>query len=178
MMKVFSPSIIFLMLAANQPNSYAQTSPDFYAYGPATIECVIEASKRQKVPANVLLALASMESGKNGQFVKNTNGSLDIGHFQINTIHFGARGHFKNLPITQKDVAWRGCYNAELAAWLLAKSLNDPAASHQDFWTRAANYHSKTPKYNTIYKNKLVPFAVQWGEWLQKKEQQVSVSYQ
>ena len=75
--------------------------------GPATIPCVITAAVRHGVPANVLLALASLEGGKNGQLVRNTNGSYDVGHFQINTIHFGEKGVFNH--IRKDDAAWRGC---------------------------------------------------------------------
>lgn len=155
----------------------AFASDNFYAPGPATIDCVILAANKQRVPANVLLALASIESGKNGQYVRNKNGSLDIGHFQINTIHWKANGRFAQFPaITKQDVAWRGCYNAELAAWLLRQHIEEPTG--QDFWTRAANYHSKTPKYNAAYRSKLIPLAVRWGDWLQQRYNHVSVSRQ
>lgn len=39
-----------------------------------------------------------------------------------------------------------------------------------------ANYHSKTPKYNAVYRSKLIPLAVQWGDWLQQRYAQVSIS--
>lgn len=161
-------------VAAHPP--LPRSGDNFYAQRPATIDCVIHAAHRQAVPANVLLALASIEGGKNGQFVKNSNGSSDIGHFQINTIHFGKKGQFSQHPITQQDVAWRGCYNAELAAWMLRQHINEPTG--QDFWTRAANYHSKTPKYNTVYRSKLIPYSIKWGIWLQQRYPQVSISHQ
>jgi len=148
----------------------------FYHIGPATIDCVIQAAQKQNVPANILLALASVENGKNGQFVENKNGSRDIGHFQINTIHWKPNGQFaKYAFITQQDVAWRGCYNAELAAWLLRQHINAPG---QEFWTRVANYHSKTSEHNTIYRNKLIPLAIRWGDWLRQRYDNVSISYE
>lgn len=148
-----------------------------YAVGPANIDCVLDAARRQNVPANVLLAIASVEGGKNGQFVGNTNGSQDIGHFQINSIHFSRGGQFAESPsITRQDVAWRGCYNAALAAWMVRKKIDENM--DQDYWTRVANYHSKTPKYNAIYRKKLIPLAVKWGNWLQQRYLNVSVSQQ
>ena len=137
----------------------------FYSEGPASIQCVIEAAKRQNVPANVLLAIASVEGGKNGQAVKNTNGTFDLGHFQLNTMHFGEGGMFTRVGIKAKDAAWRGCYNAELAAWMVRRHLDAPG--NQDYWTRVANYHSATPKFNGIYRAKLIPMAERWGRWLQ-----------
>ena len=101
--------------------------------GPADIPCVIQAAMRQGVPANVLLALASVEGGKNGQFVRNTNGTDDLGHFQINTMHFDTQsGVFRHVSKT--DAAWRGCYNAELAAWFLRQRLDAPG--NHDYWVR------------------------------------------
>ncbi|CND60848.1 transglycosylase SLT domain-containing protein [Yersinia enterocolitica] len=140
---------------------------DFYSYRPASIECVIEASRRQGVPANILLSLASLESGKNGQRVTNTNGSVDIGHFQLNTINWKDGKFAGVLDISENDVALRGCYNAELAAWILKSRINEN--NGQDFWTRVANYHSKTKKFNDIYKAKLMPLAIRWGNWLEKR---------
>lgn len=151
---------------------------DFYAVRPADIECVVQAAQRQGVPANVLLAISSKESGKNGQSVSNSNGTFDLGHFQINTTHWGPKGVFASYPaITKSDVAWRGCYNAELAAWLLRQKLDE--RNGQDFWTRAANYHSRTKKFNDIYKKGLIPLAVKWGKYLeQQRHAQYVVSYQ
>ena len=150
---------------------------DFYAERPATIECVIEAAQRQLVPVNVLLALASNEGGKNGSAVKNLNGSFDFGHFQINSIHWDKGGAFENNPnITKEYVRWRGCYNAELAAWLLKKALVENTG--QDFWTRAANYHNKKPEFNAIYRKKLIASAISWGNYLKQRYPQVSITKQ
>ena len=140
--------------------------------GPADIPCVIQAAMRHGVPANVLLALASVEGGKNGQLVRNTNGTYDVGHFQLNTMHFAENGVFQH--IRKDDVAWRGCYNAELAAWFLRQRLDAPGGG--DYWTRVATYHSATPKFNAIYRGKLIPLAARWGRWLQANYK-TSISY-
>ena len=140
---------------------------DGYKIGPADVDCVVSAAKRQRVPVNILLAIASVEGGKNGQFVTNTNGSRDLGHFQINTIHWTQKGLFAAYPlITKFDVAWRGCYNAEIAAWILRIYIEEN--STQDYWTRVANYHSKIPKFNAAYRKKLIPYAIRWGYWLEQ----------
>ena len=146
---------------------------EFYAFKPATVECVIQAATKQSVPANVLLALASIEGGKNGQVVLNTaNPTADIGHFQINTATF--RSELAPYGVNLRDLQWRGCYNAEIAAFLLGKRLREPG--EQDFWTKAANYHSKTPKFNAIYRKKLVALSTEWANWLQTTYS-VKVSY-
>lgn len=163
-------------LASDQPPA-GKASDDFYGRHPATIECVIEAANKQDVPANVLLAVASMEAGKNGQLVTNQNGSIDISHFQINTSNWDRGGAFARYPaVTKEAVQWRGCYNAELAAWLVRKHLTGD--TDVDYWTRVANYHSKTPKFNAAYRSALIPLAIRWGKWLQQRVPHALVSYQ
>ncbi len=134
-------------------------------YKPATIECVIQASNYQGIPANVLLAIGSMEGGKNGQAVRNINGTYDLGHMQINTSTF--KGEIAKYGISMQEVQWNGCKNVAIAAYLLKKRLIEN--SQQDFWTRVANYHSKTPFYNARYKSKLMPLAQRWADWLRVK---------
>jgi hypothetical protein len=158
-------------------SSSAPPLPANYKEGPATLRCIIENSGKQGVPANVLLGLFSAEGMKNGQILTNTDGSKDLGHFGINTVHWDPdKGLFRDYPeITQHDVAVRGCYNAEIAAWLLKLHLERNTG--QDFWTRAANYHSGTPKFNAKYKAKLIPYSVSWGQWLNSRYEGVSISY-
>ncbi|WP_323025689.1 hypothetical protein [Castellaniella sp.] len=144
-----------------------------YGHHPATIECVIDAANRQGVPPNVLLGIASSEMGANGDRLTNTNKSQDLGHFGINTIHFEPGEPLAEAGIRPEDVATRGCYNAEVAAWLLRKHLNRKRG--EGFWTWAANYHSTTPKNNAIYRKKLIRYSEQWGRWLKYRYPQVSI---
>lgn len=141
----------------------------FYAHGPATIACVVEAAGRQNVPPALLLGIASKELGHNGQVVRNTNDSRDNGHFQINDIHF-RRGEMLQ-SIRLEDARDRGCYNAELAAWLLNKQLQRTDRS-QDIFVRAAGYHSWTPSVNAVYKPDLIKYTYQWYQWLNSRSAQ------
>ena len=122
-------------------------APDLYDYRPATVECVIVAASRQLVPANVLLAIASLEGGRNGQVVCNPNGTCDISHFQINTATW--RTELAPYGVRLEDLRWRGCYNAEVAAYLLRRYISEPVG---EYWTKAANYHSRTPQFNAPYR--------------------------
>jgi hypothetical protein len=54
--------------------------------------------------------------------------------------------------ITADDVAAAGCYAYDLAAWRIRGHLKKDKG---DLWTRAANYHSRTPRYNTVYRKDL-----------------------
>lgn len=51
------------------------------------VVCSIVAAMKYEVPANIVLAVAEKEGGKPGQWVKNTNGSYDVGALQFNTAY-------------------------------------------------------------------------------------------
>lgn len=126
------------------------------------VVCSVSAAVRYQVPANIILAIAAdLENGKPGQVVcKNENGTCDVGPVQFNT------GYLKELAkygISPQDVTNRGCYPYELAAWRLARHIR---YDHGDLWTKAANYHSRTPKFNQAYRTKLIPAAMKWAKWL------------
>lgn len=164
-------------IAAALSAPLASAADDFYAVRPASIDCVVQAAEKQGVPANILLAISSQERGKNGQSVRNANGTLDLGHFQLNTTHWEKGGFLSNHPeISKSDIAWRGCYNAEMAAYYLKTKINEK--SSQDFWTKVANYHSKTKEFNDKYKKALMPYVIEWGRYLERtKHTPFTVSY-
>ena len=122
--------------------------------------CSISAAVKYEIPANLLLAVAEKEGGKPGQKVKNTNGTYDIGSMQFNTVYIK---YLSKYGITENDVSAKGCYSYDLAAWRIrGHILNDKG----DIWTKAANYHSRTYKYNKIYRDDLIVRAEKWGDWL------------
>ena len=122
--------------------------------------CSITAAVKYEVPANIVLAVAEKESGKPGQWVKNSNGTHDVGPMQFNTAYLAELARY---GITAKDVAASGCYSFELAAWRLRQHIRNDKG---DLWTRAANYHSRTYRYNAIYRADLITKAVKWADWL------------
>lgn len=122
--------------------------------------CSVSAAKRYQVPANIILAIAEKEGGKPGQWKSNRNGTHDVGPMQFNTsyLHELARH-----GIGAKDVAAAGCYAFDLAAWRLRKHIQNDQG---DIWTKAANYHSRTARHNTIYRADLILKAAKWADWL------------
>lgn len=133
------------------------------------VVCSIAASAQFRIPANVLLAVAETEGGRPGQWVRNTNGTHDVGPMQFNTSYLGTLGRF---GISTDDVAAAGCYPYQLAAWRIALHLQHDGG---DIWQRAANYHSRTPQFNAIYRGKLVAAGARWGAWLDKHFKTVNV---
>lgn len=124
------------------------------------VVCSISAAVKYAVPANIVLAIAEKEGGKPGQWVKNSNGTHDVGSLQFNTHYLSDLARF---GITARDVAAAGCYPYDLAAWRLRQHLRKDRG---DLWTRAANYHSRTARYNAVYRQDLMRKAARWADWL------------
>ncbi|KTD03691.1 Transglycosylase SLT domain protein [Legionella geestiana] len=124
------------------------------------IVCAIMAAVKYGVPANIMLALAEKEGGKPGLWSKNANGTYDVGSMQFNTRYLQ---DLEGYGITPETVAKPGCYAYDLAAWRVRGHLQKDGA---DIWTNAANYHSRTPKYNGIYRADLQKKAGKWAVWL------------
>ncbi len=127
------------------------------------IVCSISAAIHYEIPANILLAIAEKEGGNPGQWVQNRNGTYDVGSMQFNT------AYLKDLAgygITADHVAQAGCYPYRLAAWRVRQHiLNDQG----DIWTKAANYHSRTPQHNARYRADLMARSARWADWLEKR---------
>jgi len=124
---------------------------------PLTAHCVEAVSAAYEIHPDVLYALALVEQGTVGQDNKgNSNGTYDIGPFQINSIH---RKELMEYGVSENELRNNGCTNAEAAAWHLRNvvSVDDEAkvSDRQSYLRLIARYHSITPKYNEIYANKL-----------------------
>jgi hypothetical protein len=134
------------------------------------VVCSIAAAVKYEIPANLLLAVAEQEGGKPGQWVRNSNGTHDVGALQFNTRYLSEIARY---GITPQDVAAKGCYPYQLAAWRLRMHIKRDAG---DLWTKAANYHSRTPHLNRTYRALIVPRAVRWADWLERHYQTVDVT--
>jgi len=129
------------------------------------VVCSISAAAKYQIPANIILAVAEKEGGKPGQWVRNANGTHDIGAMQFNTRYLQDLAKY---GITAGDVAAAGCYPYDLAAWRLRMHIKNDGG---DLWTKAANYHSRTPEYNQVYRADLIRRAVKWANWLEARFQ-------
>lgn len=127
------------------------------------VVCSVAAAVKYQIPANILLAIAEKEGGRPGQRVPNSNGTEDVGPLQFNTAYLRDLAAY---GITADDVAGKGCYPYELAAWRVRGHL---LQDRGDIWTRAANYHSRTPAYNAQYRADLMVRAARWADWLKAR---------
>lgn len=134
------------------------------------VVCSIISAVKYELPANIVLAVAGQEGGRPGQWMKNKNGTYDVGPMQFNT---GYLADLSKYGITAQDVEKSGCYSYELAAWRIRSHvLNDKG----DLWTRVANYHSRTPQHNAIYRQKIMQRAIKWADWLNERFSTYNVS--
>jgi hypothetical protein len=133
------------------------------AAAPAVAErvtCSLGAALRYGVPANVVLAVAEQEGGRPGQWARNRNGTFDVGALQFNTAYLRSLAPYGIGPA---EAARPGCYAYHLAAWRLRQHLAHDAG---DLWTRAANYHSRTPSLNAAYRAQIMVRGARWARWL------------
>ena len=122
--------------------------------------CSLSAAAKYGIPANILLAVAEKENGAPGQWVRNRNGSHDVGQLQFNTEYLRSLARYR---ITPADVAAAGCYAYDLAAWRLRQHITKDVG---DLWTRCANYHSRTARFNYAYRADLMHRSARWADWL------------
>lgn len=133
---------------------------DFPPHMHERLVCSISAAAKYEIPANILLAVAEKESGRPGQWVRNDNGSYDVGPLQFNTAYLRELSRY---GITAASVGAAGCYPYDLAAWRLRQHI---MKDQGDLWTRCANYHSRTKRVNQVYRQDLMKRAAKWADWL------------
>lgn len=121
------------------------------------IYCSVEAGLEFGVPAELIYAVSLNEGGRAGLAMRNTNGTYDLGWMQFNTSYLRTLAPYGVRPeFAQED----SCYPWHLAAWRLRGHLEEEGRA--DFWTRGAYYHSRTPSYNAVYRNRLIKNAARF----------------
>ncbi|WP_212630922.1 muramidase [Pseudomonas sp. KB-10] len=127
------------------------------------VACSIMAAVKYELPVNVVLAVSAQEGGKPGQWVRNSNGTYDVGPMQFNTAYLQDLSRY---GITPEDVEKGGCYSYDLAAWRIRGHVRNDSG---DLWTRVANYHSRTPEVNARYRQLIMRRAAYWADWLDER---------
>jgi len=128
----------------------------------ARIVCSIAAAERFGLPASVMLAVAQIEGGRPGLARRNTNGTYDLGPMQLNTAWLA---ELRPYGVDPRWALAGGCYPYQLAAWRIRGHL---VRDGGDYWTRVANYHSRTPSRNRPYRAQVIVSAGRWDDWLQR----------
>lgn len=118
------------------------------AYGQADNACFEQAAKRYRVPVQILKSISRIESGGNpAAFHRNSNGSWDIGHMQINSAWLPT---LAKHGITQ-DHLTNPCVNTHVGAWVLANNFQRLGYG----WNAVGAYNAKSPDKAAAYARKV-----------------------
>lgn len=108
------------------------------------VDCINQAAISYHIPAVLILSVIKKENGRNGQAVKNKNGTYDYGIMQINDIWLPKIAPY---GYTKKDIQYNACKNVLVGSWILSQGI----AEGKNVWTGIGNYYSHTPANHQIY---------------------------
>ena len=118
------------------------------ANGQADNACFEQAAKRYRISAQLLRSISRVESGGNpAAFHRNTNGSWDVGHMQINSAWLPTLAKY---GIT-KDRLTNPCVNTHVGAWILANNFQRMGYG----WNAVGAYNAKSPDKAAAYARKV-----------------------
>ncbi len=112
------------------------------------LHCINEAAIEYHVPAKLIISILNIERGKIGQAILNSNGTYDLGPFQVNSRWLP---ELRRYGYTPEAIQYNACINVRVAAWILAKSI----VSQKNFLPGVGAYHSHTLKHNLSYLEKV-----------------------
>lgn len=115
---------------------------------PSHADCFDDAATYHHVNADVLRAIAWEESNNRPDARRtNTNGSVDYGLMQINSVHLEALARFG----IGTDDLMVPCKSVYIAAWHLQRQM----AKYGNTWAAIGAYHSATPALRDAYATRI-----------------------
>ena len=125
------------------------------ALATAHADCIDDAAARHQVNALVLRAIGWQESRlQPAALGHNANGSVDVGAFQINSVHLSELGRYG----VDRAALFDGCVSAEVAAWHYRRQVDQLG----DGWQAVGAYHSQTPARAAWYANQIATLLMRW----------------
>lgn len=122
----------------------------------AAADCIDSAAAYHGVNPYVLRAIGWHESRLRPDAVsRNSNGTIDIGAFQINSIHLRELSQYGIGEKGLKD----GCVAAYVGAWHYRKQIRE----YGNTWAAVGAYHSRTPARQAWYANQIAAILMKWG---------------
>ncbi|MDQ2804617.1 MAG: lytic transglycosylase domain-containing protein [Pseudomonadota bacterium] len=119
------------------------------------VRCIESAATAYRLPPAVVLILLSVEGGSLGRVSRNSNGTVDIGPMQVNTIWLPVVARHWGATPADTYAALRDnfCANVEAGTWILRQAMDQ---AHGDFWEGVGFYHSHDPGYEADYLRKVL----------------------
>lgn len=126
------------------------------AVAPAFADCIDDAAARHGVHPVVLRAIGWHESRLDtSTVVRNGDGSVDRGAFQINSVHLPRLASFGiDAPLLLD-----GCTGAEVAAWHYRQQVD----RFGNTWVAVGAYHSRTPALAIAYADRVATVLMNWS---------------
>ncbi len=122
---------------------------------PARADCIADAAARHQVNADVLRAIGWQESRLQPAAIgRNANGSVDVGAFQINSVHLG---ELRGFGIDRAALA-DGCVSADVAAWHYRRQVERLGNG----WQAVGAYHSRTAALAAGYADRIAAILMDW----------------
>lgn len=123
----------------------------------ATADCFDDAAAFHGVNPWILRAISVVETNgcRASQVERNSNGSVDVGCTQTNSIHFPELRRYGVEPHELLDP----CKSVHVAAWLLRKKM----IKHGNTWNAIGAYHSETPRHRDRYAAKVRSVISTWN---------------
>lgn len=126
------------------------------------LDCFDAAAYYQGVHPGILRAIAIKENPKcDGTVRRNTNGSLDMGCMQINSVHYDDLAKFGVLPEHLKNQ----CNNIFVGAWHYRRKV----VKYGNTWAAVGAYHSETPDKRDRYAADVKAIYEKYRPWLDPK---------
>ena len=121
----------------------------------ARADCIDDAAARHRVNALVLRAIGWQESRlQPAALGRNADGSIDVGAFQINSVHLAELARYGIDRAALAD----GCVGAEVAAWHYRRQVERLG----DGWQAVGAYHSRTGARAAWYANQVATILMRW----------------
>ena len=121
----------------------------------AHADCIDDAARRHQVHAGVLRAIGWQESRLQTAAVhRNTDGSIDHGAFQINSVHLPLLARYGLDAGSLLD----GCTAADVAAWHYRQQVEH----FGNTWAAVGAYHSRTPARAAWYADRIAEILMSW----------------
>ena len=138
-------------MAASWAPTHAQINPSIAP--PQALQsperCIPAAAQHHRIDPRLLRAVLKVESDlRPWAFGRNTNGTVDMGMAQINSIHLPELARHG----IQSQHLFDPCVASYVAAWLLRRNID----RHGLTWHGVAAYHSLTPEHNLRYQGLLM----------------------
>jgi hypothetical protein len=132
------------------------------------IGCIESAAEAYRLPPAVIVILLSVEGGSLGHVSQNSNGTVDIGPMQVNTIWVPVVAKHWGASNSEAYTALRDnfCANVEAGTWILRRSMDE---ARGDFWEGVGFYHSHDPGYKADYLRKVLRLTLRLKAQVQRQ---------